>query len=313
MTSLWPRIEPLLARVQKPARYIGCEDGMVTAAHDAKKVAWLLIYPDAYEIGLPNQGLQILYEILNERDDAVAERSLRAVDGHGRRDAAARDPALLGRRPPGRRRLRPARLQPLGRAGVHQRSQLHRPRRRRRASRAPPPGGSRSSSPAVTAPSIPSLSPTSSTSSSSATARRSSRRSPRWSAPGRRRGAPLVPAGGCYGTWPTSPVSTSRRCTRSPTTASVWSASPRPTPTSPNGSRSGPSPTWPRGRIRSSQLVPMTEVVHDRLNVEIFRGCTAWLPVLPGRDDHPTRPRAAVGAGPPHGARRAAADRATTR
>src|SRR5882757_3293572 len=75
MTSLWPRIEPLLDRVQKPARYIGCEDGMVLAAHDDKKVAWLLIYPDAYEIGLPNQGLQILYEILNERPDAVAERS----------------------------------------------------------------------------------------------------------------------------------------------------------------------------------------------------------------------------------------------
>src|SRR5580704_11151033 len=75
MTSLWPQIEPLLARVQKPARYIGCEEGTVSAAHDAKKVAWLLIYPDAYEIGLPNQGLQILYEILNERDDAVAERS----------------------------------------------------------------------------------------------------------------------------------------------------------------------------------------------------------------------------------------------
>jgi radical SAM superfamily enzyme YgiQ (UPF0313 family) len=38
-------------------------------------VAWLLVYPDTYEIGLPNQGLQILYEILNERGDAVAERS----------------------------------------------------------------------------------------------------------------------------------------------------------------------------------------------------------------------------------------------
>jgi radical SAM family uncharacterized protein len=38
-------------------------------------VAWLLAYPDTYEIGLPNQGLQILYEILNERDDAVAERT----------------------------------------------------------------------------------------------------------------------------------------------------------------------------------------------------------------------------------------------
>jgi radical SAM family uncharacterized protein len=75
MTSLWPRIEPLLAKVQKPARYIGCEDGAQTPEHAPHKVAWLLLYPDAYEIGLPNQGLQILYEILNERDDAVAERS----------------------------------------------------------------------------------------------------------------------------------------------------------------------------------------------------------------------------------------------
>jgi radical SAM family uncharacterized protein len=38
-------------------------------------VSWLLTYPDTYEIGLPNQGLQILYEILNERDDAAAERA----------------------------------------------------------------------------------------------------------------------------------------------------------------------------------------------------------------------------------------------
>ena len=75
MSSLWPRLEPLLAKVQKPARYIGGEDGALTPDHDSGKVGWLLVYPDAYEIGLPNQGLQILYEILNERDDAVAERS----------------------------------------------------------------------------------------------------------------------------------------------------------------------------------------------------------------------------------------------
>jgi radical SAM family uncharacterized protein len=75
MTSLWPRIEPLLARVQKPARYIGCEDGMVAVEPGPGQVGWLMVYPDAYEIGLPNQGLQILYEILNERDDAFAERS----------------------------------------------------------------------------------------------------------------------------------------------------------------------------------------------------------------------------------------------
>ena len=75
MSDLWPRIEPLLARVEKPARYIGMERGSVRPEHHPDRVAWLLLYPDAYEIGLPNQGLQILYEILNERDDAVAERS----------------------------------------------------------------------------------------------------------------------------------------------------------------------------------------------------------------------------------------------
>ncbi len=75
MTSLWPQIEPLLARVQKPARYIGLEDGMGSPEHGDGKVAWLLAYPDTYEVGLPNQGLQILYEILNERPDAVAERT----------------------------------------------------------------------------------------------------------------------------------------------------------------------------------------------------------------------------------------------
>ncbi|HTZ09794.1 MAG TPA: TIGR03960 family B12-binding radical SAM protein [Acidimicrobiales bacterium] len=75
MTSLWPRIEPLLAQVAKPARYIGGELGALRPVHGSGRVAWLLVYPDTYEIGLPNQGLQILYEILNERPDAVAERA----------------------------------------------------------------------------------------------------------------------------------------------------------------------------------------------------------------------------------------------
>ena len=75
MSSLWPRVEPLLAKVQKPARYIGCEDGAIEPVHSHDKVAWLLAYPDTYEVGLPNQGLQILYEIVNERGDAVAERT----------------------------------------------------------------------------------------------------------------------------------------------------------------------------------------------------------------------------------------------
>ncbi len=75
MTSVWPQLEPRLAQVQKPARYIGCEDGASAKAPDSTLVSWLFTYPDTYEIGLPNQGLQILYEIVNERPDARADRA----------------------------------------------------------------------------------------------------------------------------------------------------------------------------------------------------------------------------------------------
>ena len=75
MVDVWARLEPHLTSVQKPARYIGCELGAEVPPADPSRVGWLLVYPDTYEIGLPNQGLQILYEILNERPDALAERS----------------------------------------------------------------------------------------------------------------------------------------------------------------------------------------------------------------------------------------------
>ena len=75
MTSVWSRLEPLLPRVQKPARYIGGEDGAKAKAPNPALVNWCFVYPDTYEIGLPNQGLQILYEIINERPDATADRS----------------------------------------------------------------------------------------------------------------------------------------------------------------------------------------------------------------------------------------------
>ncbi len=75
METLWPQVELLLAQVTKPARYIGGELGALVPEHGPDVVSWLLVYPDTYEIGLPNQGLQILYEILNERPDASAERS----------------------------------------------------------------------------------------------------------------------------------------------------------------------------------------------------------------------------------------------
>ncbi|MFZ0666764.1 MAG: B12-binding domain-containing radical SAM protein, partial [Acidimicrobiales bacterium] len=73
--NLWPQIESVLARVEKPARYVGGELGAIEPRYETGRVSWLLVYPDTYEIGLPNQGLQILYEIINEREDACAERS----------------------------------------------------------------------------------------------------------------------------------------------------------------------------------------------------------------------------------------------
>ena len=73
--SLWPQVEALLLDVQKPARYIGGEQGARSPVHGGGRIAWLLCYPDAYEVGLPNQGLQILYELLNDRGDALAERA----------------------------------------------------------------------------------------------------------------------------------------------------------------------------------------------------------------------------------------------
>ncbi len=73
--SLFPRLEPLLPRVQKPIQYVGGELNSTIKDWDAVDVHWALMYPDAYEVGLPNQGLQILYEVLNERPDVLAERT----------------------------------------------------------------------------------------------------------------------------------------------------------------------------------------------------------------------------------------------
>jgi radical SAM family uncharacterized protein len=73
--SVFPALEPLLPSVRKPVQYVGGEVGSVVKDWDDADVRWALLYPDAYEIGLPNQGIQILYEVLNERDNVLAERT----------------------------------------------------------------------------------------------------------------------------------------------------------------------------------------------------------------------------------------------
>ncbi|MGW4636886.1 TIGR03960 family B12-binding radical SAM protein [Sphaerisporangium sp. NPDC004334] len=73
--SLFPRLEALLPSVQKPIQYVGGELNSTVKEWDEASVRWALMYPDAYEVGLPNQGVQILYEILNELPGTLAERT----------------------------------------------------------------------------------------------------------------------------------------------------------------------------------------------------------------------------------------------
>ena len=82
--SRFAELEPLLDRVTKPIQYVGGElNSQIKDWHcggfgpDGSEltVRWALMYPDAYEVGVPNQGVMILYEVVNERPDALAERT----------------------------------------------------------------------------------------------------------------------------------------------------------------------------------------------------------------------------------------------
>ncbi|MBN1174156.1 MAG: TIGR03960 family B12-binding radical SAM protein [Micromonosporaceae bacterium] len=75
VASIFPKLERLLPYVSKPIQYVGGEIGSVTKDWEATAVRWALMYPDTYEVGLPNQGIQILYEVLNGIPDVLAERT----------------------------------------------------------------------------------------------------------------------------------------------------------------------------------------------------------------------------------------------
>ena len=73
--SVFPQLEPLLPLVRKPVQYVGGEVNSTVKAWDETDVRWALLYPDAYEVGQPNQGIAILYEVLNEQPGVLAERT----------------------------------------------------------------------------------------------------------------------------------------------------------------------------------------------------------------------------------------------
>ncbi|UCD70846.1 MAG: TIGR03960 family B12-binding radical SAM protein [Syntrophobacterales bacterium] len=64
----------LLAFVSRPSRYLGNEVNSFHKDIDKVRLKFALAFPDAYEVGMSHIGLQILYSILNSRDDIVCER-----------------------------------------------------------------------------------------------------------------------------------------------------------------------------------------------------------------------------------------------
>ena len=67
-------IQDILPLVEAPSRYLGSEVNTVRKDHRQVKLKFALAFPDLYEIGTSHFGLQILYHILNKRTDVLAER-----------------------------------------------------------------------------------------------------------------------------------------------------------------------------------------------------------------------------------------------
>ena len=69
MTDLWPRLEPLLASAERPARYLNHEFGCVYKPE--ADFRFCMMYPDTYELGQANQALRILVNVVNAVDGMV--------------------------------------------------------------------------------------------------------------------------------------------------------------------------------------------------------------------------------------------------
>jgi hypothetical protein len=66
--------DEILLSVEKPARYIGGEVNMTVKDPKEADIRFCMCFPDVYEIGMSHLGIQILYDILNRREDTYCER-----------------------------------------------------------------------------------------------------------------------------------------------------------------------------------------------------------------------------------------------
>ncbi len=64
----------ILSSIARPGRYIGHEYNAVAKDWQSAQIRFALIFPDLYEIGMSHQGLQILYHLLNDKEDFLADR-----------------------------------------------------------------------------------------------------------------------------------------------------------------------------------------------------------------------------------------------
>jgi radical SAM-linked protein len=68
------KFDSILSRVERPSRYIGGEVNSIIKKGEASALRFALAFPDVYEVGMSHLGIQILYSILNSRSDIAAER-----------------------------------------------------------------------------------------------------------------------------------------------------------------------------------------------------------------------------------------------
>ena len=68
------RLDDILLKVQKPARYVGGEQGSIIKNIDDIDVHFAFCFPDSYEIGMSHLGMKILYHTLNSLDFVWCER-----------------------------------------------------------------------------------------------------------------------------------------------------------------------------------------------------------------------------------------------
>ena len=69
------KLDRILLKVQKPGRYVGGELNSIVKDWDKVETRVAFVFPDIYDIGVSNVGLKILYDQVNQREDALAERA----------------------------------------------------------------------------------------------------------------------------------------------------------------------------------------------------------------------------------------------